>query len=353
MKSSACRILGLILLFLWVSFPRVFAEEMKKQFSKRFDIESDTKIEISNKHGNVIINNWDENVLDIKVTIVAEGKNDANTKKILDAISIDMNDNISSGRLKIATEIGDEVINKNSKFSILYEVNMPKTNPLKISNIFGNVYMGSQESWLEVAVKYGQFQAEDLNDAKVRVEFSNAKCEVEGWKSGSLDLRYSKMTIEDAGDLVIASQFSDLEIENARDVRLDGKYGEFTIENINSLTADIQFAGLSIEQLGESLQLATRHGNGIKIDQVSNEFKEIRIDSEFSSLDLNLESGATAILKFDLNFCNLKTDGEGINFTKVVKENSHSAYEGYLKNASSNSSVSITAKHGNVRLDVD
>lgn len=339
--------------FLWISYPRVFAEEMKKQFSKQFEIKGDTKIEINNRHGNIIINNWDKNVLDIKVTIVAEGKNETYTKKILEAISVEINDNISSGRLGIETDIGDEVINKNSNFSIQYDINMPRDNPLKISNSFGSVYMESHEGRLEVAVKYGQLQAEDLNDAKIRVEFSSAKCEIEGWKSGSLDLRYSKMTIEDAGDLEIASQFSDLEIENAGDVRLDGKYGEFSIENINSLTADIQFAGLSIEQLGESLQLTTRHGNGIKIDQVSNKFKEIRIDSEFSSLDLNLESGATSILKFDLNFGNLRADGEGINFTKVVKESTHSTYEGYLRNASSSSSVSISAKHGNVRLDFD
>lgn len=195
--------------------------------------------------------------------------------------------------------------------------------------------------------------AEDLDDASVRIDFSSAKCEIETLKSGKLDLRYSKMAIEDVGDVEISSQFSDLEIENAGTLALDAKHGDFKIENIKSLKGDIQFAGLDIENLEESIILETQHGNGINIDQVSSGFKEIDIESEFSSIDITMGSGTKARLQFDLQFGNLKAHGEGISFNKVIKDHTTSEYEGYLGSSDAPSLIKISTKYGNIRFDVD
>jgi len=351
MKILSYKIPALLVLGILLFVTQLFAQEDTRRISKSFNIKADTKIEINNKYGNVIINRWNKNVLELKVKIEAKGKTSSKTQKILDEIEIDISDRISSGKLSIETEIGE--IRGNSSFSIHYEISMPDTNPLQLSNSFGNIYMGSYKGTLEVEVKYGQFQAEDLDNANVRIDFSNARCEIETLKSGRLDLRYSKMMIEDMGDVEITSQFSDLEIENAGAVKLDGRYGKFKIENIRSLHGDIQFAGLDIERLEESIILKTRHGNGINLEQVSNNFTEIDIDGQFSSIDITMESGATARLNFDLQFGNLKVHGEGINFNKVIKDHNKSEYEGYLGNSNATSSIRVRTKHGNIRLDVE
>jgi len=342
---------GLTFLVILISLSQIFAQEATKRISKSFNINSDTKIEIGNKFGNVIINKWDKNVLDLKVIIEAKGKSDSKTQKILDAIEIDISDRISSGQLSIKTEIGS--INGNTSFSIHYEITMPNTNPLKLSNSFGNVYMGSYKGKLDVVVKYGQLMAEDLYDASVRLDFSNSKCEIETLKHGELDLRYSKMAIENMGNVEISGQFSDLEIENAGALTLDGRYGNIEIENIKSLKGNIQFTGLDIENLEESIILEAQHGDGINIDQVSNGFKEIDIEGQFSSIDITMESGTKARLQFDLQFGNLKAHGEGINFTNVIKDHNTSEYEGYLGKSDASSSIKISTKYGNIRFDVD
>ena len=351
MKRLSYKISGIIFLVILTSLTQLFAEEATKRISKSFNINGDTRIEITNKYGNVIINKWDKNVLDLKVEIEAKGNSDSKTQKILDAIEIDISDRISSGHLSIETEIG--TINGNSSFSVHYEINMPNTNQLKLSNSFGNVYLGSYKGELNVEVKYGQLMAEDLDDASVRVEFSNAKCEIETLKSGSLDLRYSKMAIEDMGDIEISSQFSELIIENAGSIELDGKYGNFEIENLKSMNGDIQFAGLSVERLEENLYLETKHGKGINLEEVSNRFKEIEIESEFNSIDINMESGSAARLEFDLQGGNLKAHGEGINFNKVIKDHTTSEYEGYLAKSDATSLIKVSTKYGNIRFSVD
>ena len=141
MKKLTYKISGIIFLVILTSFTQLIAEEATKRISKSFNISKDTRIEIKNKYGNVIINKWDKNVLDLKVVIEAKGNSDSKTQKILDAIEIDISDRISSGNLSIETETGS--ISGNSSFSVHYEINMPNTNPLKLTNSFGNVYLGS------------------------------------------------------------------------------------------------------------------------------------------------------------------------------------------------------------------
>jgi len=342
---------AIFLIFFAIGIVQLHAEEASKRVAKSFNISGDTRIDIGNKYGDVIIKRWDKNVLDLKVNIEANGKNETKTQKILDAIEITISDRISSGSLSIQTEIGN--INGDGSFSINYEISMPNTNPMSLRNSFGNVYMGSYQGELDLEVKYGQLMAEDLDQASVRIEFSNSRCEIETLSSGELDVRYSKLTIDEAGDIRISSQFSDLEIENAGHLEVEGKYGSFEIENLRSLTGDIQFAGLDIEWLEESLHLETRHGDGINLDKVSSRFKDIDIASQFSSVAISVEKGVAARLEFDLQFGNLRAVGEGINFNKVVKDHTTSEYEGYLVNANATSSIKVAAKYANIRFDVD
>ncbi|MCG8310993.1 MAG: hypothetical protein MI975_26640 [Cytophagales bacterium] len=339
-----------ILSFVFLIFA-CHAEEASRRVTKQFNINRDTRIEISNKYGNVIINRWDKNVLDLKVDIEARGNSATKTQKILDGIEIDISDRISSGGLSIETEIGN--MSGNSSFSVHYEITMPNTNPLELSNSFGSIYMGSYQGDLDAVVKYGQFQAEDLSNANIRIEFSTSRCEIETLKAGRIDLRYSKMSIEEMGDIEISSQFSELEIEEAGTLELDGRYGKFEIEKLKSLKGDLQFSGLDIEYLGESLLLDSRHGNGIKLENVSNRFKEIEIESEFSSVGISLESGASARLIFKLQHGNLRANGEGINFDKVIKDYTSSAYEGFLRDKNSDSSIRVATRHGNIKFEVN
>ena len=119
------------------------------------------------------------------------------------------------------------------------------------------------------------------------------------------------------------------------------------------MDGDLQFSGLDIEYLSESLNLDTRHGDGIRIENVSNNFKKIDIESQFSSIEINLESGASAQLDFDLTHGNLRANGEGISFNKVIKDHTSSEYEGYLGSKNATASIRVLARHGNIRLKVD
>ena len=263
-----------MLLILFLTAYLAEAEELSKTISKSFNIKQDTRIEISNKHGNIVINKWDKNVFDLKVTVDVRTKSESKTQKVLDAIEIDISDRISSGELSVQTDIGS--ISGNSSFTINYEISMPKTNPMRVNNSFGHVDIGSHIGDLDITVKHGQFRAEDLQFADIRIEFSGSRCEIETLKKGKLDLRHSKLSVEELGDVDISSQFSDVEIEQAGNLVMDGKYGSIELETVNTLTGDIQFAGVDIEYLGEALNLRAKHGDRIQAGACKCQFQENR-----------------------------------------------------------------------------
>lgn len=348
MKRLAYNVVVATLMLLFFTALPVRSQELNKRVNKSFNIRNDTGIELNNQFGNIIIKKWDKNVVDLRVEIKADAKNESKSERILDAITIDISDRISSGVLSVKTEI--DKIRGNADFSVDYEVYMPVTNPLKLTNSFGNVYLGSYDGELDLEVKYGQLIAEDLARANIHISFSSAKCEVETLSAGMLDLRYSKMEIENMGDIEISSQFSELEVENAGALRLDGRYGSFEFENLKSMRGDIQFSGLDIENLDEFIELETRHGDGINLENVSKKFSKVDIDGQFSTVDITMENGATALLDFDLQFGNLSAKGSGINFNKVIKEHNSSEYEGYLGKNNANALVKVAARYGNIRF---
>ncbi len=351
MKRLGYKRIFLVLLVLLFTAYLVEAEELSKTVQKSFNIKSDTRIDVNNKYGNIIIKNWDKNVFELKVTVDAKGSSASKTQRILDAIDIDISDRISSGELSVYTDIGN--INGNSSFSVHYEISMPGTNPMRLENSFGNIFMGSHAGDLKVTVKYGQLMAEDLEFAEVRIDFSSSRCEIESLKKGSLDLRYSKLSVEELGDVEISSQFSDVEIEKAGNLVMNGKYGNIELETVNSIKGDIQFAGVDIEYLGEALDLKAKHGDGIKLENVNRKFNKIYIDNQFSSVEINLENGTEALLDFNLEFGNLRAHGDGINFNRVIKDHNSSEYSGFLGDKDASSEIRVSTKYGNIRFEVN
>ena len=343
-------ITGIFLIFL--ALQNVWAIQTSKQVNRTFTLKPTTEVSVSNKFGNIIIHRWDKNTMEMKVNISVDSKSVSNTQAVLDAIDVKITDRISSGQLYIETLIPESKTQKSS-YSINYEINMPGTNKLILSNQFGNVIMGSHTGDLDLSVKFGQLIAEDLKKARIQVEFSNAKCEIESVEAGSVELKYSKMMIGDCGNIGVSSQFSDIEINKAGTIDMDARYGKVAIYQVGVLTGSIQFAGLSISKLTESVRLDAKHGNGISLESVSRNFKSIEIDGQFSPIDISMLGGTQAKLQFDLQFGNLKANGTGINFIKVLKDNTTSQYEGYLESSNASSLVKVNSKYGNIRFEVN
>jgi hypothetical protein len=102
------------------------------------------------------------------------------------------------------TEIGKmQGNNHNGKkgFEINYTVNMPKGNPLKLKNSFGDVYLANLDGKADLNVSYGSLKAENLTHAESFVKVAFGSGNIAYLKGGTLDVDYSKVNVERMGNL--------------------------------------------------------------------------------------------------------------------------------------------------------
>jgi hypothetical protein len=120
-----------------------------KQISKRYKISPETRIEITNKYGNIKINTWEKDSVVFDIKIKVEDKKLSRLEKQISGIDFDF---INSQHFIIArSKVGEnrstfekEVLNfketvlqADGKIEIDFTVWMPKTNQLKVENKLG------------------------------------------------------------------------------------------------------------------------------------------------------------------------------------------------------------------------
>jgi len=86
MKKSAYKTGVILLTSLFFVSLASNAEELTKEFHKEYKASASTTLEISNKYGDVVIQNWDKYqvVIDVKVTVEMSSREKA--EKVLNSI---------------------------------------------------------------------------------------------------------------------------------------------------------------------------------------------------------------------------------------------------------------------------
>ena len=308
---------GLIFLMIPMFVAAQFTET--KQINKRFKITPETRVEITNKYGEIKINTWEKDSIIFEVKIKVEDKKLSKLEKALDDVDFDF---INSQHFVIArTKVGENrsgiekeianfkesVFQSDSKIEIDYTVWMPKTNQLKVENKFGDIYIDDYLGDIEIILSNGNLKSHDF-EGKANLKLSFADATINQMKTGRLDCNYSEIFIKKAGKIDIASKSSEFEIIEIKDLNTDSRRDKFRIQMIDNLDARGSFTNYRITEFKNTLNLKTEYGD-LDIGKVAPDFKSIYIESK--STDMNLGFDEKSVFGFDIthiksetNFCN-------------------------------------------------
>ena len=324
--------------------------EKRRSNNKSYQVSGSTMIKLSNSFGKMHVETWDKNEVKIDIEIIARASNDDRAQNLLDKIDIHIDDDNPSSSLSFVTSIGNNKSGRNTSFEINYDVSIPKTNSLDLKNSFGDAYLGDMTGDVDLNVQYGNLKAGKLTgDCDVKLSFGSGFSEIDAIEKGDLKVSYSKLGVEEMGDMDVHSSFSTFETERARSMDLIAKYGEVEIEEIDVLEADVNFSGFELEKVNKSLVLDIDYGGSVDIGLVKST-KLLDIKSSFGPVNINLEPGINASVEASMSFCNLRYDEDQIEFSKIIKDNTSSKYEGKM-GTGAGTIIKIVSKYGNLRLD--
>lgn len=337
--------LTIALLIFSTMLASAFGADYTKQYRKGWTKSSVTALKITNKFGEVKINDTGGDSVTIKVIITIDNPSSGRAKELLDKISITFGKN--GGLVTAETEIEDNFRSKQS-FSINYLVNIPKDRELNITNRYGNVIVNELEAKGYFEVNYGSMTAGKMKAPvgnPVQIIVNYGKADLETINDANLEFKYSKLYADEINNLVLDTKYSTVNIHKTGHLTLDSKYDGFSIDEIGSLKSISKYTNYKIGLLTESIDLDTGYGS-VRIAKVAAKFNKIRIINSYGGINIGLNE-LSYKLKAECDYCDVNYPEDRYKGNKI-RDNHRFTLDGNVGNGTAE--VSITSRYGGVKL---
>lgn len=349
--------------------------EYEKTIEESFSLSDNGTLQIENRHGDVLVNAWDRNQVEIKVTITVNTNSESNAQEVFNRIDIDFtesSDFVSAKTVIDATKSTWSVFkdwlggnSNNNDLKIDYQISMPAAAFLKLENRYGNVNIDALEGDAQLTIKYGNLEAENIGgDVVFDGGYGNAGI---GDVGGDLesDIAYFKLRVGSAKDVTVNSKYSTLTIESALDINSTSSYDTYLIGTANSIDNEGKYDKIEVGEVGEidveskythikvgllkgELEADLAYG-GVNVENVSNSFDLIDVEGRYTSIKLNLDDVSAYRMEADGRYAGISVPD---NFTmqRDIKDNNEREVTGYRGNANARGMVRISASYGSIKL---
>src|SRR5882724_4501064 len=130
-----------------------------KSVNKSYNVSSSDKLKIENSFGDVEIHTWNKNEIKVDISIEVSSNIEASAQKMIDGITISDSKSGSDIHFKTSIKGMDKDNNHNkdekSTMKINYDISMPASNPLNISNEFGGTVVPDFKGEVDLSSKFG------------------------------------------------------------------------------------------------------------------------------------------------------------------------------------------------------
>jgi len=323
----------------------VNAEEKTKEYNQSWPAEAVSTLEISNRFGEIRINNEGGSEITIDVVVTVDAANERRAEELLDQINVAFS---RSGNLvKAVTQIEDNF--KSQKFSIDYVVNIPSDKNLNISNKYGNTVVGKLTANGNFSIKYGNFTAYELTTPEtgsLNLDLAYGNANIGAASYLDLDVSYSPVTIEELKKLRVESKYSTVNIEKADEIKIESKYDKFNFEEVGSVTATTKYSHIKIGELSKSLKVESGYG-GIKVDEISSDFELIDITNSYGQISLGLDD-ANYSIDASCDYCGISYPEDNFKGNRI-KENHTSTLQGKV-GTGEGGKIYVKSRYGEIKL---
>ncbi|MCC6726369.1 MAG: hypothetical protein IT258_17815 [Saprospiraceae bacterium] len=301
------------------------APEFTKTIKKEFPLNSTGTVNIVNKYGKVDVKTWDKKRAKVDVTIVVKASNESQAQPVFDRIHIEFanDDNFVKAETVIASTKGswfDWGGSDKTEFQINYQVYMPATASLDLSNKYGNASVAPLSGKTKADIKYGNITLEGANAGlSLNLDYGNGTVVKSG--DANLNVTYSKLTLTEVGNVSLTSKSSKFFVTTAGNFTADSRYDEFKLGKVNRVQCDVKYGDIvlgsaqSIKAIGQYTDIIVERlrGNGdfdlaygdLRIDNVSKGFDKINLVGKHSDFKIGIEDGASYTFDANANFAGI------------------------------------------------
>jgi len=341
-------ILFILIPFLGFSNDDTFISK-EKNIKKTYIVNSNAGIDIDNKYGNIIVSTWDENKIDLDITIKVSGGNENWVNERLNSIDVDIN--ALKSMVSAITNIGNSSLKSrgsSNSFEINYVIKIPKNGTVKLNNKYGNITTLTLESTTDISCKYGKIILGKLNGDSNRIEIGYSQnSSIDYIKSGNIEARYSGIKINESGNLNVDANYTDVSLQEGQNIKCKGNYGSFKFQKINSLVGSSNYVTISITEVLNNLNIDATYSK-INVESMSEKSKNVNINTGYTNIALGYDANYSFDFDINTRYGSIKNDSSLEVLVSEIKSNTK-RISGYNKKKGQNK-VIINSSYGNVIL---
>jgi hypothetical protein len=361
MKTSRFFLAATITLMLVVAAGSnsLLASKQTKTFNKEFKVDKHTQLYISNRFGQVVVENWDKNLITIDVEVTVEHSSKERAERMLAAISVTLEQ--VGDEVRGVTEIDDKLMKSVSNFSfgnsskelrIDYKIKMPKHLNVTLRNKYGDMFIDELTGLSNIDVKYGNLKAnrivygnsEPLN--LLTLGYGNASIDEVDWMR--FDIKYANLDIVKGQALVMLSKYSKISADQVSSLVLESKYDNVNIGSITNLVGESGYTTYRIKRLAKKLNVKTRYGD-VRIEEVDNAFESIDFEGGYASIYAPIAESVSYSIDGEASYGGISY-GDPARVNRIESNNKLGVNGRVGSNEKSTTSVKIRVKYGSARL---
>ncbi len=301
MKSNLFKINPVLTVLLLLSLSvssQSFTKENK--IVRSFELTDNTETVITNKYGDITLENWDEDSIRIEINYKVTSTKESKLEKTFDAINFDFKANqyyivastVFEGKGSFWTDVSDIASNLftgGTNTSIDYTIYIPEDKHINLNLKYGNIYIANHTGYFKLSLSNGDFKAHNLTgNTELDIEFGDAT--VNKITDGSVKVRYGTFGLENAHKILLVGQSSEFYLGIIDELTVDSKRDKISLEEVNVLTGQTYFSRLVVDKVVDRLDLSTKYGS-FKLNEFGAKVQNIKLNLYNTSVNLYFRKG--------------------------------------------------------------
>lgn len=330
----------------------LYAETVKKEFQKVLDKSGINEVIISNRYGQIEVEQKEGNQIEVSAIIAVTAKSGSKADELLEYINI--NEVTSGSFLSVETTFGKDMTFKQMfsgvEVTINYKVIIPQGIKLRLINTEGNVFVDRFAGELNVDIKSGNFQGGTFQDGEFLIKQSDGSFSVADVALLNGDFKGCDLKIENGKEVKLVTSGCDGRLESIDQLNITSKGGEMKLGQIEHLSGTSSSTKYEIQDIGDELKMSLKMGE-INVRNIHFNFSVVELKGSFTKVGLtfmegagyNLELKHNKSLKMDLPR-HLKLEQRPTSEKNIVVET------GFVGDKKYNGKVFIDVRNGNLYI---
>lgn len=272
--------------------------KVTKEVKKTVLLTDNGALYLNNKYGDVFINGWNKDSIQIVVNIEVKGKNLDKAKDLLKRITPNIVN--TKTQVIVKSEIGEKETSFFNKYfkkidpfksekantDINYTVYLPKHAQVEVFNKYGDIIISGWNGKLIADVEHGDLRITDnITTSKLSIKYGKLRANT--LHNASINAKDATVFFDNAEVLKLESDGSEINIETVNELDINSNKDDLEINSINNIFGKVKYSKVVLNTVTSKVNLNLNLAE-LRILKLNTESPVVNVQQKSSEVYINI-----------------------------------------------------------------